>query len=103
MNACLDDPMTRKNPLVEVLESIFWGDRIDARDVSVVVRHRGAPYDILSIPGADMIPFGRGGIRVKAQGETSMDYADTIPLPLHRVLKIINERDGTLLYEKKGR
>lgn len=95
--------MPRKNPLVEVLEAVFWGGKHDVQRVILHVRHRGAPGDVREVTAAEVVRFDRGWIFLPPRKEPGMGYADEIPVPLHRVLKVVDGRDGRVLYEKKGR
>jgi uncharacterized protein (UPF0248 family) len=93
--------MTRKNPLVEVLEAIFWNMPAERRaDVTILITHRGARNDVKVIPVLDIACFDRGYIYIKKQeGEKGMDYEDEVPIPLHRVLEVLDV-EGAVLYKK---
>ena len=93
--------MTRKNPLIEVLEGILWNMPAERREgISLIITHRGARNDIKAIQMPEVARFDKGYIYIKKQeGENGLDYEDEVPIPLHRVIKVVDE-GGTVLYEK---
>jgi uncharacterized protein (UPF0248 family) len=93
--------VTRKNPLLEVVEAILWNMPAERRErITIIITHRGAPNDVKAIPMPEITRIDKGYIYVKKQeGEQGMDYEDEVPIPLHRVKKVVDE-DGTILYEK---
>ncbi len=93
--------MTRKNPLVEVLEKVFWAFTLGERDgVVVLITHRGAPGDVKSIKATDIARFDRGYIHVLADEDDGVSsFGGEVPIPLHRVLQIVDAK-GTVLYVK---
>ncbi|MBN2150437.1 MAG: hypothetical protein JW839_03220 [Candidatus Lokiarchaeota archaeon] len=93
--------MTRKNPLVEVLEGITWNMPADRREgIDVLITHRGARNDLKTVPMREIARFDKGYVYVRKQeGDDGPDYEDEIPIPLHRVVRVV-DGDGVVLYEK---
>ncbi|MEX2682902.1 MAG: hypothetical protein Q6373_015035 [Candidatus Sigynarchaeota archaeon] len=93
--------MTKKNPLIEVLEDIRWNMPAERKEnVAVIITHRGARNDVKSISMPEISRFDKGYIYVKKQeDEKGLDYDDEVPIPLHRVVKVVDGK-GKVLYEK---
>nr|MDO8088508.1 hypothetical protein [Candidatus Sigynarchaeum springense] len=93
--------MTKKNPLIEVLEDITWNMPAERREgVTVIITHRGARNDVKSIAMREIARFDKGYIYLKKQDDDiGLDHEDEIPVPLHRVNQIL-DRNGKILYEK---
>ena len=93
--------MTRKNPLIEVLENITWNMPPESREgITIVITHRGARNDIKAIAMDEVSRFDRGYIYIsKQEGEKGQDYDEEVPIPLHRVRSVLDPR-GNVLYQK---
>lgn len=73
----------------EVLNYLKWSDDRSLDDVTIYYLHRGAPGDIMSINGEDIVELER----------SFFVTADT-KIPYHRIRRI--ERRGEVLYEDRG-
>ncbi|NMC06621.1 MAG: DUF504 domain-containing protein [Candidatus Lokiarchaeota archaeon] len=93
--------MTRKNPLVEILDKILWHMPAEQRDrITITITHRGARNDMKAIPMADIARIDKGYIYItKQEGNDGMDDASEVSIPLHRVITIV-DGEGVLLYDK---
>lgn len=77
----------------EELNKLRWHPKLDLRDATVTILHRGAPGDVRTIIGDDIKELGRAFMRVLApEGE--------VYIPYHRILRI--EAGGRVLWEKRG-
>jgi hypothetical protein len=77
----------------EALNGIKWKEGSLA-GVVVTYIHRGAPGDIASFRGEDLIELGRSFIEVRSDAGTTM-------LPYHRVLEV--RRGGETVWARRGR
>jgi len=94
--------MVKKNPLKEIFEKIFWAIPEERRENFVIhILHRGAYKNIKVIKMTNVISFNNNYIHVKKQDEKDFNYSDEIPIPYHRILKIINILEEEVFYEKK--
>jgi uncharacterized protein (UPF0248 family) len=94
----------KKNPLVELLERIKWTMPVSEQErIAILLRHRGAIHDIKVLHATDIVAVSRGYLIVHPFDDMHMpEGVDTIPIPFHRVLKVIDERDENVLYDKLG-
>jgi uncharacterized protein (UPF0248 family) len=77
------------------LNRIFWNQRENRGDYSVTFIHRGAYMN------RKVIPFNL--IKdVKASCFSYEIYGEGVIIPFHRILEIINVKNGKLIWEKTG-
>lgn len=74
----------------DVLNRLKWEEGHDIEDVRIVILHRGAPDDRMTIPGKDITSIGH----------MFFDTPET-SIPFHRVLEIWYKREK--LFEKLKR
>jgi len=97
-------PTAKKNPLADLLEKIKWTmSSMEQESIAILLRHRGALHDIKVLHATDIVSISRGYLIVHPFDEIHVpDGVETIPIPFHRVLKIIDERVGRVLYDTMG-
>ena len=71
--------------------------------IAIVLRHRGAIHDIKVLHVTDIVTISGGYLIVRPFDEMHVpEGVETIPIPIHRVLKVIDERNDRILYDKIG-
>jgi uncharacterized protein (UPF0248 family) len=73
----------------EVLNRLKWSGDRSLDDVVIYYLHRGAPGDIMSIKGGDIVEL-----------ERSFFVTADSKIPYHRIRRI--EKRGEIVYEDKG-
>lgn len=85
--------------LRDLLNKHLWGDG-NLAELTVTIRHRGAPNDERVIAGADVTEIGKFGI---GMGEEPVEFCEVTEdpdfIPFHRFLKV-EDADGKTLWEK---
>ncbi|MBD3188824.1 DUF504 domain-containing protein [Candidatus Bathyarchaeota archaeon] len=96
--------MNKKNPLKEVFEKIFWGMKeTDRKDIVIIIIHRGAYQDRKNIPINRVSDFDNYYMYVsKNESDADFSYSDKIPVPFHRILKIVKSSTGEILYQNES-
>lgn len=74
----------------EILTKLRWKHGEDLGEARVWYVHRGAPDDLMSIRGSDILDLGRG----------FFETADAT-IPYHRIVRI--EYRGDIIFEKPAR
>ena len=74
----------------EILNKIKWDGRMDFDQLEVVYLHRGAPNDLKTICGREIVNIGTSFLSLKAEGAE---------IPHHRIVKILYK--GEVLFERK--
>jgi uncharacterized protein (UPF0248 family) len=72
----------------EILNKVKWDERMDFDQLDVVYLHRGAPDDLKTISGREIVNIG-----------TSFLSLNEAEIPYHRIIKILYE--GEVLFERK--
>jgi uncharacterized protein (UPF0248 family) len=73
----------------EVLNRLKWDEGESLDDATVWYVHRGAPGDILSVQGSDIMALGRGFFET-----------DDASIPYHRVTRIVYR--GEVVFDKES-
>ncbi len=77
----------------EVLNRLKWEGGLG--ECEIVIRHRGAPGDVLTIPGKSLTELKRDHfIYTNERGEETF-------IPLHRILEV--RSGGKVLWKRKAR
>jgi uncharacterized protein (UPF0248 family) len=71
----------------EVLNRLKWTEGESLDEAVIFYIHRGAPGDVASVTGADIVSLGRGFFDL-----------DEASIPYHRILRI--EYRGEVIFEK---
>jgi uncharacterized protein (UPF0248 family) len=71
----------------EVLNRLKWTEGESLDEAVIFYIHRGAPGDVASVTGADIVSLGRGFFDL-----------DEVSIPYHRILRI--EYRGEVIFEK---
>jgi len=72
----------------EILNKAKWDERMDFDQLEVVYLHRGAPNDLKTISGREIVHIG-----------TSFLSLNEAEIPYHRIVKILYE--GEVLFERE--
>ena len=91
--------LSPKNPLIEILEKIDWTyNKEEKKNVMVIITHRGAyrnrkvfPYNLIS-------KHDKMYIYIQGYEGNHPTVGELTPIPLHRIEKIENVQDGSILY-----
>ncbi|MHA1679886.1 MAG: RNA repair domain-containing protein [Promethearchaeota archaeon] len=95
--------MTRKNPLKEVLERIFWAmDEVERASIVIYIIHRGAYQDVKLLDVSAITKFDNSYIYTGPdENEHGFNYAENIPIPYHRIIKVVNALTGKIYYQNE--
>jgi uncharacterized protein (UPF0248 family) len=86
--------------LREMLNKHKWGDETLV-DLTLTIRHRGAPNDERTVLGSDITEVGQTGVGTGVEAVEDREVTeDPDWIPYHRVLKVEDEH-GKVLWEKR--